>query len=252
MIGIAVGTVLLPEMANRLAAGDERGARHAQNRAIELTLLLSIPCLVAFLLVPELIMRALFVRGAFTAADAAAAAATLAAYAIGLLPFVLMRSVTVTFLARGDTTTPVKALFFAVVVNVALKILLMDRYAQVGLAFATSIGAWVNLVLLIWFAARRSLITIDEPAQAVGRQARDRRARARGGARTSASARSPHLFARWPALRARGDARRARRHRGRGLFRHRADACSGSSGCRRSVATPTPGARLRRFPPPPE
>src|SRR4029079_6634795 len=70
VIGIAVGTVLLPEMANRLAQGDEGGARHAQNRAIEFTLLLSIPCLVAFLLVPELIMRSLFSRGAFTAADA--------------------------------------------------------------------------------------------------------------------------------------------------------------------------------------
>ncbi len=89
VIGIAVGTVLLPEMARRLAAGDEAGARHAQNRAVELTLLLSVPCLVAFLLVPDLIMRALFMRGAFTTADAQAAAATLAAYAIGLLPFVL-------------------------------------------------------------------------------------------------------------------------------------------------------------------
>ena len=67
VIGIAVGTVLLPEMASRIARGDEAGARHAQNRAIELTLLMSIPCLVAFLLVPDLIMRALFARGAFTA-----------------------------------------------------------------------------------------------------------------------------------------------------------------------------------------
>ncbi len=161
VIGIAAGTVLLPEMANRLTAGDERGARHAQNRAVELTLLLSVPCLVAFLLVPDLIMRGLFGRGAFTVADAQAAAATLTAYAIGLLPFVLMRSATVTFLSRGDTITPVKALFVAVAVNVALKILLMDRYAQVGLAFATSIGAWVNLTLLLWFASRQNLITID-------------------------------------------------------------------------------------------
>src|SRR6516165_1116775 len=60
VIGIAIGTVLLPEMASRIAAGDEGGARHAQNRAIELTLLLSIPCLVAFLILPDLIMRALF------------------------------------------------------------------------------------------------------------------------------------------------------------------------------------------------
>jgi putative peptidoglycan lipid II flippase len=161
VIGIAAGTVLLPEMARRITGGDESGARHSQNRAIELTLLLSVPCLVAFLIVPELIMRGLFGRGAFTAADAHAAAATLMAYAIGLLPFVLMRSMTATFLARGDTTTPVKALFVAVAVNVLLKILLMDRYAQVGLALATSVGAWINLGLLVWFSARQNLIVID-------------------------------------------------------------------------------------------
>jgi putative peptidoglycan lipid II flippase len=161
VIGIAVGTVLLPEMARRIAAGDEAGARHAQDRAIEFTLLLSVPCVAAFSVVPDLIMRALFARGAFTAADAAAAGATLAAYAIGLLPFVLLRAVSSTFLARGDTATPVKALLISVVVNVALKILLMDRYAQVGLAFATSIGVWVNFLLLVGFAMRRKLIAID-------------------------------------------------------------------------------------------
>jgi putative peptidoglycan lipid II flippase len=162
VIGIAAGTVLLPEMSRRIAAGDEAGARHSQNRAIELTLLLAVPCLAAFVVVPELIMRALFNRGAFTAADAHAAALTLMAYSIGLLPFVLIRSATVTFLARGDTTTPVKALFASVVVNVALKILLMDRYAQVGLAFATSIGVWINLLLLAWFAARQNLLGLDQ------------------------------------------------------------------------------------------
>jgi putative peptidoglycan lipid II flippase len=161
VIGIAVGTVLLPEMANRLARGDEAGARHAQNRAIELTLLLSIPCLVGFLLLPELIIRALFARGAFTAADAAAAGATLRAYAIGLLPFVLIRSAATTFLSRGDTWTPVKALFFAVIVNVALKVLLYEPYAQVGLAFATSIGGWVNVALLLWFARRAGLFAFE-------------------------------------------------------------------------------------------
>ncbi len=161
VIGIAAGTVLLPEMARRIAAGDEAGARHSQNRAVELTLLLAVPCMVAFLIVPELIMRALFGRGAFTAANAQAAGATLAAYAIGLLPFVLMRSATVTFLSRGDTITPVKALFVAVAVNVALKIALMDSHAQVGLALGTAAGAWVNLTLLIWFAARANLITVE-------------------------------------------------------------------------------------------
>lgn len=161
VIGIAVGTVLLPEMATRLAAGDTKGAHVAQGRAIELTLLLSLPCVVAFLVVPEIIMRALFLRGAFTASDAAAASLTLAAYAIGLLPFVLIRNFTATFFARGDTATPVKAALIAAAVNIAFKVLLMGSLAQIGLALATAIGAWVNLALVIWLGARAHLLAFD-------------------------------------------------------------------------------------------
>ena len=162
VIGIAAGTVILPEMSRRIAGGDEAGAAHAQNRAIEFTLLMAIPCVAAFFVIPELIMRALFVRGAFTGADAIASALTLSAYAFGLLPFVLIRSAVATFFARGDTTTPVKAALVAAAVNIAFKVLLMGPLAQVGLALATSIGAWINLGLVVWFGMRAGLIQIDE------------------------------------------------------------------------------------------
>ncbi|HZR62444.1 MAG TPA: murein biosynthesis integral membrane protein MurJ [Xanthobacteraceae bacterium] len=161
VIGIAVGTVLLPEMTRRLASGDETGARSAQNRAIEFALLLGVPCIVAFLIVPDLIMRGLFVRGKFTAGDAHAAALTLMAYTIGLVPFVLIRSVVAPFLARGDTATPVKAALIGTAVNIVFKIVLMGPLAQVGLALATSIGAWINFVLVLWLAARAGFIAID-------------------------------------------------------------------------------------------
>ena len=88
VIGIAIGTVLLPEMSRRLTANDVAGASAAQRRAFEFTLLFSVPFVAAFLTVPDVIMRAMFARGAFSKADAAAAGATLAAYAIGLIPFV--------------------------------------------------------------------------------------------------------------------------------------------------------------------
>ena len=163
VIGIAAGTIVLPEMARRIAVGDEHGASHAQSRAIELTLLLAVPCLAAFLVVPELIMRALFMRGAFTAADAAAAGATLRAYAVGLLPFVLIRSLVATFFARGDTATPVKASLSAAGANIVLKIgfYLFTSLAQVGLALATSIGAWINAGLVAFFAHRAGLLSLD-------------------------------------------------------------------------------------------
>jgi putative peptidoglycan lipid II flippase len=172
VIGIAVGTVLLPDMARRIAAGDEAGARHAQSRAIELALLLSVPCLVAFLVIPDLILRALFARGAFTAANAAAAGATLAAYALGLVPFVLIRSVVATFFARGDTATPVKAALIAVPVNIAFKILLMGPLAQVGLARATPNGAGVNVGRVRGVAARAGHLRRDDDLmRAVGKLA---------------------------------------------------------------------------------
>ena len=162
VIGIAAGTVILPEMSRRIAGGDHSGAAHAQSRAIEFTLLLSVPCVAAFFVIPDLIMRGLFMRGAFTGADADAAGRTLMAYAFGLLPFVLIRSAVATFFSRGDTSTPVKAALFAAAVNIAFKFLLMGPLAQVGLALATSIGAWINLGLVIWFAARAGHITRDE------------------------------------------------------------------------------------------
>ncbi|MBI5263827.1 MAG: murein biosynthesis integral membrane protein MurJ [Bradyrhizobium sp.] len=161
VIGIAIGTVLLPEMSRRLTSNDHQGAQVAQRRAFDFTLLFSLPFVAAFLTVPEVIMRAMFARGAFSRADAAAAGATLAAYAIGLIPFVLIRSAVSTFYARKDTATPVKAALIGVAVNVALKIALMGPLAQIGLALATAVGAWTNLLLVLGFAVRAGYLQLD-------------------------------------------------------------------------------------------
>jgi putative peptidoglycan lipid II flippase len=161
VIGIAIGTVLLPEMSRRLTSEDYAGALAAQRRALDFTLLFSVPFVVAFLTVPDVIMRAMFARGAFSKGDAAAAGATLAAYAVGLIPFVLIRSAVAAFYARKDTATPVKAALIGVAVNVALKIALVGSLAQVGLAFATAVGAWINLLLVIAFAVRAGYFHID-------------------------------------------------------------------------------------------
>src|SRR3954447_9091021 len=161
VIGIAIGTVLLPEMSRRLTADDHAGAAKSQRRAFDFTLLFSIPFVAAFLTVPDVITRAMFARGAFSKADAATAGATLAAYAVGLIPFVMIRSAVATFYARKDTATPVKAALTGVAVNVALKIALMGSLAQIGLALATAIGAWINLLLVLFFAVRAGYLALD-------------------------------------------------------------------------------------------
>jgi putative peptidoglycan lipid II flippase len=163
VIGIAAGTVLLPEMSRRIAAGDVAGAHGAQNRALGVTLALAAPFAIAFLIVPDLIMAALFKRGAFDAMAAQRAGSVLAAYAVGLPAVVLIRSAVASFHARSDTTTPIVAALIAVAVNVALKLVLMRPLGVVGLALATAIGAWVNLLLLFTLAYRRDW-TAPSPA----------------------------------------------------------------------------------------
>jgi putative peptidoglycan lipid II flippase len=154
VIGVAAGTVLLPEMSRRLAGRDDSGAYHAQNRTMALTLALSAPFCVAFLLIPDIVTRAAFLRGNFTAEAATNSAAVLAAYGLGLMPIVLIRSAVASFQARGDTTTPMLVSLAAIAINVGLKLALYRTYGAVGIALATAVGAWVNLGGLVLLALR--------------------------------------------------------------------------------------------------
>ena len=71
----------------------------------------------------------------------------------------MIRSAVATFYARKDTATPVKAALTGVAVNVALKVVLMGTLAQIGLALATAVGAWINLLLVLGFAVRRRVFS---------------------------------------------------------------------------------------------
>jgi putative peptidoglycan lipid II flippase len=165
VIAIAAGTVLLPEMSRRIAAGDVAGAHAAQNRAAGFSLALSAPFTVAFLTLPGLIMAALFQRGAFSAEDAARAAEVLAAYGLALPAVVLVRSAVPSFTARQDTMAPLWASLSAILVNVALKLVLTGPYGVTGLALATAISQWVNLAILVGLAWRRGWTA---PGRALG------------------------------------------------------------------------------------
>lgn len=155
VIGVAAGTVVLPEMAKRLAAGDEAGAYAAQNRALGLSWLLAAPFLVAFLMVPEVIVRAFFGYGQFTAEAGVQTGRVLAAYAIGLLAIVGIRSIIASFHARGDTKTPLYASLIAIGLNILLKLVLWKDYGAAGLAAATAFGALVNMAILTILALRQ-------------------------------------------------------------------------------------------------
>jgi len=155
VIGIAAGTVLLPEMSRLLAAGDAEAAHRAQNRTVGFTLLLAAPFAAAFLAIPDLIVAGMFERGSFDRAAGTAAAGVLTAYTIGLPAVVLIRSAVASFTARGDTTTPLWASLTAIGCNLGLKLLLWRSMGAAGLALATAVGAWINLGILSALAVRQ-------------------------------------------------------------------------------------------------
>lgn len=168
VIGIAAGTVLLPEMSRRFSTNDDAGALTAQNRTMALTIALAAPFFVVFLLIPDVIVRGVFQRGAFDAVASAAAASVLAAYGWGLLAVVLIRSAVASFQARGDTFTPMVVSLIAVACNVAIKIWLFEPLGAQGLAIATAIGAWINFGLLVFLAMRRMDMRFDKTSLCTG------------------------------------------------------------------------------------
>lgn len=161
VVGIAVGTALLPMISRQLEAGDTETANTAQNRGIEIALLLTVPAALALIVIPEPIIQVLFERGAFDRAASEATALALMAYAIGLPAYVGIRVFTPGYFAREDTATPVRIAALAMLVNVGLNFALMGPLGHLGIALASSFSAWLNIALLIFVLARRGHYKAD-------------------------------------------------------------------------------------------
>lgn len=153
VVGVAVGVVLLPELARRVRADDPSGASSAMNRAAEFALVLTLPATMALLVIPALIVTVLFERGAFTADDASATALALAIYAAGLPAFVLQKIVQPAYFAREDTRTPLRFALWSMVVNVVIAVGLAPAIGYLAAALGTTLAGWANLVLL-WRGVR--------------------------------------------------------------------------------------------------
>lgn len=162
VIGVAIGTVLLPSISRALGAGDKATAIKEQNRAMEFALFLTLPFAAGLMIVAEPILGTIFERGAFTAADTQAAAAALVAYATGLPAYIVVKILTPAFFARKDTKTPVMFAIISLVVNVVLNLLLYKPYGHVGLAIATSIAAWLNVVMLYLYLRHHGNFVADK------------------------------------------------------------------------------------------
>lgn len=161
VVGVAIGIVLLPLLARQIRAGNEAAALANQNRAIEVSLLLTVPAAVGIGVLATPIAATLFERGAFSAADREAVAAALMTFALGLPAYVLNKALTPGFFGRHDTATPVKVAMLAFVVNLCVSLPLMRVIGHVGIALATSVAAWLNAGLLAFILRQRGHLVPD-------------------------------------------------------------------------------------------
>ena len=148
IIGIAIGTVLLPELSRHLKGGRDTEARASQDQALFVSMLLTMPAAVALMALAEPIVRVLFERGAFDALATRQTAEALIAFATGLPAYVLIRVLQPGFFAREDTVTPTIFAGVSVVANIAISLLLFPSLLHVGIAIATAASSWLNVVLL--------------------------------------------------------------------------------------------------------
>lgn len=148
IIGIAIGTVLLPELSRHLKGGRAAEAEASQVQSLFLSMLLSVPAAAALIALAEPIVRVLFERGQFDVSDTRQTAEALIAFSAGIPAYVLIRVLQPGFFAREDTITPTIFAAISVAANIGISLWLFPSLVHIGIAIATAASAWVNVVLL--------------------------------------------------------------------------------------------------------
>jgi len=161
MIGIGLGTVLLPTVSRLLSSGREAEAMATQNRGLELALFLTLPATAAFIFASEPLVRGIFQHGAFKASDTIRVAWALSAFSLGLPSYVLVKVLTPGFYARADTRTPVRYAIISIGVNIVGNIILIPTIGINGPPLATAISSTVNVAMLYMTLRKRGHFAPD-------------------------------------------------------------------------------------------
>ncbi|NUQ17938.1 MAG: murein biosynthesis integral membrane protein MurJ [Sphingomonas sp.] len=161
LIGIGLGTVLLPTIAHQLGRGADSEAMTTQNRGLELALFFTLPATVALVVCGVPIIRALFEHGQFGADDAVKTGQALAAFSIGLPSYVLVKVLTPGYYARHDTKTPMRFAMISIAINLALNLAFILPLKHVGPPLATALASTVNVWMLYHTLRKREHFESD-------------------------------------------------------------------------------------------
>jgi len=159
--GIAVGTVMLPELSKYIKNNNNEQSMNLQNRALELCLFLSIPAATALVLASEEIITSLFGYGSFDIESVNNTAIALTFFAFGVPAFSILKIFSNFFFARNDTKLPFYLSVVSVIINILISISLFGRLGFVIIPIATSISSWINVFLHFYFIKKNDLHSFD-------------------------------------------------------------------------------------------
>ena len=160
--GIAVGTVMLPELSKHVKNNNLEQINNLQNRALELCLFLSIPGATALILASEEIITSLFGYGSFNIESVNNTAIALTFFAFGIPAFSMLKILSNYFFARNDTKTPFYLTDISVVLNIFISISFFSKLGFIIIPIATSISSWINVFLHFYFIKKRNLYSFDQ------------------------------------------------------------------------------------------
>ena len=165
IVGVAMGTVMIPELTRALQSGDKTVIAHAESRALELAVGLALPATLGLIALSEPIVRLLFQHGAFTAEDTQATSRALIFLGLGLPAHVLVKALSPAFFAREDTMAPLLATLKGVVIAIIFAILFGHYFGASGVAAGIACGAWSNAVSLIRHGGASLGFSLDAEAR---------------------------------------------------------------------------------------
>ena len=165
IVGVAMGTVLVPELTRALRGDDRQAMIHAESRSLELAVGLALPATLGLIVLSEPIVRMLFEHGAFTATDTLATAHALMWLSLALPAHVLVKALSPAFFARENTLTPLFATLKGFAVAIVAAIILGHVYGASGVAASIALGAWSSAFTLIRHGAVNFGFSIDADAR---------------------------------------------------------------------------------------
>ncbi len=160
--GIAVGTVMLPELSKHIKNNNFEKTSDLQNRALELSLFLSVPGAVSLILASEQIITSLFGYGSFDYTSVINTSTALLFFALGVPAFSILKIFSNFFFARNDTRTPFYLSVISAILNIIISFSLFSRFGFVIIPIATSISSWINVLMYLYFIKKRKIHSFDD------------------------------------------------------------------------------------------